>query len=85
MSAMLRSGQRNGLWGRTKKPTKESFPALAHSLTKKTPYKGLGADFEEKREPVRDINIALVDSLKVLDPKRPIREADIARRGRHVR
>jgi hypothetical protein len=46
-------------------------------LTKKAPYKGLGADSEEKREPVRDIDTAVVDSLKVLDPKRPIREADI--------
>ena len=36
------------------------------------------ADSEEKREPVSDINIVMVDSLKVLDPKRPIREADIA-------
>ena len=26
-----------------------------------------------------DIDTAVVDSLKVLDPKRPIREADIAR------
>jgi hypothetical protein len=26
---------------------------------------------------VSDIDIAVVDSLKVLDPKRPIREADI--------
>jgi hypothetical protein len=26
---------------------------------------------------VRDINTAAVDSLKVLDPNRPIREADI--------
>ena len=46
-------------------------------MTKKAPYKGLGADSEEKREPVSDINTAVVDSLKVLDPKRPIREADI--------
>src|ERR1035437_6853076 len=38
---------------------------------------GPGADSEEKREPVSDINIAVVDSLKVLDPKRPIREANI--------
>jgi hypothetical protein len=37
-----------------------------------------GADSEEKREPVGDIDIAVVDSLKVLDPRRPIREADIA-------
>ena len=33
----------------------------------------------EKREPVGDIDIAVVDSLKVLDPRRPIREADIGR------
>ena len=31
---------------------------------------------KEKHEPVSDIDIAVVDSLKVLDPKRPIREAD---------
>ena len=55
--------------------------ALANSLTKKAPYKGLGADSEEKREPVSDIDTEVVDSLKVLDPKRPIREADIASRG----
>ena len=42
------------------------------------PYKGLGADSEEKREPVSDIDTAAADSLKVLDLKRPIREADIA-------
>jgi hypothetical protein len=28
---------------------------------------------------VGDIDIAVVDSLKVLDPRRPIREADINR------
>ena len=49
-------------------------------LTKKAPYKGLGADSEEKHEPVSDIDTAAADSLKVLDPKRPIREADIAER-----
>ena len=38
---------------------------------------GPGADSEEKREPASDIDTALVDSLKALDPKRPIREADI--------
>ena len=37
-----------------------------------------GADSEEKREPVSDIDTAVADSLKVLDLKRPIREADIA-------
>jgi hypothetical protein len=31
----------------------------------------------EKHEPASDIDTALMDSLKVLDPERPIREADI--------
>jgi len=44
-------------------------------LTKKAPYKGPGAESEEKHEPASDIDTALVDSLKALDPKRPIREA----------
>ena len=39
-------------------------------------WKGLGADSEEKHEPVSDIDtVAVVESLKVLDPKWPIREA----------
>jgi hypothetical protein len=40
-------------------------------------WKGPGADSEEKHEPVSDIDTALVDSLKALDPNRPIREADM--------
>src|SRR6478752_5045785 len=48
-------------------------------------WKGPGADSEEKQEPASDIDTALVDSLKVLDPKGPIREADIVRLSRHVR
>jgi len=40
-------------------------------------WKGLGADSEEKHEPASDINTEDADSLKALDPKRPIREADI--------
>src|SRR6478672_8391917 len=39
-------------------------------------WKGLGADSEKKHEPVSDIDTVVVDSLKVLDPKWPIREAD---------
>jgi hypothetical protein len=35
---------------------------------------GLGADSEEKHEPASDIDTVVVDSLKALDPKRPIRE-----------
>lgn len=38
---------------------------------------GPRADSEEKREPVSDIDTAVADGLKVLDLKRPIREADI--------
>ena len=40
-------------------------------------WKGLGADSEEKHEPASAIDTVVVDSLKALDPKRPIREADI--------
>ena len=42
---------------------------------------GPSADSGEKREPVGNIDIAVVDSLKVLDPNRPIREADKLGRG----
>ena len=42
-----------------------------------------GADSEEKHEPASDIDTVVVDSLKVLDPEWPIREADIAWRGWH--
>src|SRR5947208_17012555 len=56
--------------------------ALANSLTKKAPYKGLGAESGQKREPASDIDTAVVDSLKALDPEWPIREADFA--GRFV-
>ena len=53
----------------------------AHKIVPPRPripwWKGPGADSEEKQEPASDIDTALVDSLKVLDPKGPIREADI--------
>src|SRR6516164_3569380 len=42
-------------------------------------WTGLGAESEEKREPASDVEAAVVDSLKVLDPERPIREADMNR------
>ena len=38
-------------------------------------------DSEEKHEPASDIDTVVVDGLKVLDPRRPIREADIALRA----
>lgn len=34
---------------------------------------------------MRDIDTAMVDSLKVLDPNRPIREADSSQLSHHVR
>ena len=38
-------------------------------LRSRTPcWKGLGADSEEKREPVSDIDAVVVESLKALDP-----------------
>ena len=40
-------------------------------------WKGPGADSEEKHEPVSDIDTAVMEGLKALDPNRPIREADI--------
>jgi hypothetical protein len=43
------------------------------------------ADSEEKHEPASDIDTASVDSLKVLDPKWPIREADILSPAPQVR
>src|ERR1700756_1026198 len=48
-------------------------------------WKGRCADSVEKREPASDIDTATLDSLKALDPNRPIREADIGERDCHVR
>jgi len=47
-------------------------------------WKGLGADSEEKHEPASDIDTVVVDGLKALDPKWPIREADIKLTDRHI-
>ena len=49
-------------------PGKNASPCL----TQKAPYKGLCADSGEKHEPASDIDAAAVDSLKALDPSRPI-------------
>ena len=52
----------------------------------RTPYwKGPSADSEEKHEPASDSDTVVVDSLKALDPERPIREADILDLGRSHR
>ena len=41
--------------------------------------RSIGADSEEKHEPASDNRHRMLDSLKVLDPEGPIREADMAR------
>ena len=46
----------------------ESGKNVSPCLTQKAPYKGLCADSGEKHEPASDIAIAVVDSLKALDP-----------------
>ena len=48
-------------------------------------WKGLGADSKEKHEPASDIDTAVTDSLKALNPKRPIRKADMLIGPRSVR
>jgi hypothetical protein len=50
---------------RNRRRKKDAPPSL-NFLTKKAPYKGLSADSEEKHEPASDIDIAAVDSPKVL-------------------
>jgi hypothetical protein len=47
-------------------------------------WKGPSADSEEKHEPAGDTDTSAVDSLKALDPNRPIREADIRSPVFHV-
>ena len=53
-------------------------PKDCSTSSSKPMMEGPGAESEEKREPASDIDTEVVDSLKVLDPKRPIREADIS-------
>src|SRR5262245_40746791 len=64
----------------TTRPPERLFYLVLESHDGRAP----GADSEEKREPVSDIDIAVADSLKLLDLKRPIREADIATPARNV-
>ena len=54
---------------------KDALPCL-NFLTQKAPYKGPCAESVEKHEPASDVATVMVDSLKALDPTRPIREAD---------
>src|SRR5262249_12720953 len=59
------------------------FPFSPHAASLTGPRKPgrIWSTPEEKHEPVSDIDTVEVDSLKVLDPEWPIREADM--RGQH--
>jgi hypothetical protein len=50
---------------------------LFHLIFESHGGRAFGADSEEKHEPVSDINTVAADGLKTLDPKRPIREAEV--------
>jgi len=50
---------------------------LFHLVFEPHDGRALGADSEEKHEPVSDIDTVVVDSLKALDLIRPIREAEV--------
>ena len=60
----VRSFVRLDLPSLTARPPKRLF----HLVFESPSWKGLGAESEEKREPASDIDIGVVDSLKVLDP-----------------
>ena len=51
---------------------------MFHLVLESHDGRALGADSEEKHEPVSDIDTVAVDSLKALDPNGPIREAEVA-------
>jgi hypothetical protein len=64
------------------------LPAIGKAAAKIAPphsriplWKGLCADSEEKHVLASDVDAVEVDSLKALDPNRPIREADVAHVG----
>ncbi len=65
----------------TARPPKRLF----HLVLGSRDIRALSADSEEKREPASDIDTAIVDSLKVLDSERPIREGDKRGRDRTIR
>jgi hypothetical protein len=48
-------------------------------LDNENPIQGPWCRFRREARPASDIGTVMADSLKALDPRRPIREADIAR------
>ena len=78
------SGVSSGGWVQISHKPNLHAPKIVPPRPRIPCWKGLGADSEEKHEPVSDIDTAVVDSLKVLDLKRPIREADIMALDRRI-
>src|SRR5215472_6631878 len=58
---------------------------LFHLVFESPWWKGLGAESEEKREPVSDIDTGVVVSLKVLDPDGRLEKRTNERLPRYVR
>ena len=58
----------------------KAVPKIVPPRLRSQDGRALAPDSEEKHEPVSDIDTVLVDSLKALDSKRPIREADMEQR-----
>ncbi len=56
-----------------KPPAGSAFNIQMDGLVKQYIHESLGADFEEKREPESDIETAVRESLKTLDPNQSIR------------
>ena len=61
----------------TARPSQRSF----HLVLESHDGRALAPISEEKHEPASDVDAAVVDSLKTLDPNRPIREADISQKS----
>src|SRR5262249_37960863 len=80
-----RIGMRNEIGWFVIRGAPRSSACISSSVSAIPYWKGLGAESEEKHEPASDIDTGVVDSLKALDLKRPIREADICSALAHVR
>ena len=64
---------------------KKRCAVLPKLLDKENPIQGPWCRFRREARARERLNTAVVDSLKVLDPKRPIREAEVARAGHDFR
>ena len=67
--------------GPTVSPTARPPNRLVHPVLEPHDGRAQEPNSGEKHEPASDIDTAAVDSLKALDPNRPIREADIRQKN----